>query len=381
MSKYSSPSHPGPGWSAAPPATRFPAYPASWYLFGRAGDLKDTPVPKRMLGRDLVAYRAASGRVAVLDARCSHLGANLAYGRVVGEQIECPFHGWRYGRDGRCARIPDCASIPPFARQTSFPVVERHGYVFIFNGAVALFPLPFFADSDPADFAAGSVFRFTGDCPWYMTTAHGFDLQHFATVHDRRLLAPPDIDCPAPFARRNRYRAEVVGRTATDRLLKAFAGPTVNASITTWGGTFVVIAADFDRAKSRFLISTQPLENGHTLCEGIVFAKRHDNRPVRRVVQPLALAVRRFFTHAYLEDETKKLRQTRYNPSALIGADRAMTEYFQWLAELPQDGPPVDRGTDRHHDNTPARVFDGAVTGVAHLAGGATEHRPASAGQ
>src|SRR6185503_16292982 len=100
MSSYSLPDRSVAGRPQAPPATRFPAYPASWYLFGRASDLRDKPVPKRMLGRDLVAYRAASGRVAVLDARCSHLGANLGYGRVTGEHIECPFHGWKYGADG-----------------------------------------------------------------------------------------------------------------------------------------------------------------------------------------------------------------------------------------------------------------------------------------
>ncbi len=325
----------------APPATRFAAYPASWYLFGRASDVGEKPLPKRMLGRDLVAYRPASGRVAVLDARCSHLGANLGYGRVSGELLECPFHNWKYGPDGRCADIPGSAHIPAFARQVSYPVVERHGYLFVFNGAEALFPLPFFIDGDPADYTAGKVFRFTGDCPWYVTTAHGFDLQHFDAVHDRRLLAPPEIDCPSPFARRNRYRAEVLGRTRTDRLLKAVAGSTVNASITTWGGTFVVITADFDRAQSRFLIATQPLENGHTLCEGIVFAKRRGNAAARVLIEPVILALRRFFTHGYLEDETNKLRQTRYNPSSLIEADREMAEYFQWLATLPQDGSAV----------------------------------------
>jgi nitrite reductase/ring-hydroxylating ferredoxin subunit len=320
----------------APPAARFPAYPASWYLFGRADDVREKPVPRRLLGRDLVAYRTASGRLAVLDARCSHLGANLGYGRVNGECLECPFHNWQYGPDGRCSRIPGSTHIPDFARQASYPVVERHGYLFIFNGADALFPLPFFADSDPDDFTAGKAFRFTGDCPWYVTTAHGFDLQHFEAVHDRRLLAPPEIDCPAPFARRNRYRAAVLGHTTLDRWLKGLAGATVSASITTWGGTFVVITADFARAESRFLIATQPMENGHTLCEGIVFVRRHRNVAVRQLVRHVALPMRRFFTHGYLKDETSRLRQTRYNPSALIEADRAMAEYFQWLAALPQ---------------------------------------------
>ncbi|MEP6732305.1 MAG: Rieske 2Fe-2S domain-containing protein [bacterium] len=326
----------------APPASRFPAYPASWYLFGRADEVKQHPVSKRMLGRDLVAFRTASGRLAILDARCSHLGANLAYGRVSGELIVCPFHNWHYDASGQCTRIPGSAQIPSFARQTAYPTIERHGYLFVFNGAQPLFPLPFFSDGGADDYVAGESFSFTADCPWYVASAHGFDLQHFEAVHDRLMLEPPRIDCPSPFARRNSYRAQVLGHTKLDSWLKSLAGPIVDASITVWGGTFAIITADFDRARSRFLITTQPLENGHTLCEGIVFARRNSNPVVRVLVEHVVLALRRYFTFGYVKDEVSRLRQTRYNPSALIDADHEMAEYFHWLVALPQVGSPAD---------------------------------------
>ena len=52
---------------------------------------------------------------------------------------------------------------------------------------------------------------------------------------------------------------------------------TVGISLTVWGGTFVCITGDFGRERSRFLMVTRPLENGHTLCEGIVLARRPAN--------------------------------------------------------------------------------------------------------
>src|SRR5438132_753494 len=126
----------------APPASAFPAYPASWYLYGSGGDLGRRPLAKTMLGRQLVAFRTASGRAAVLDGRCAHLGADLGGGRVAGEVIRCPFHGWEYDADGRCTRIPGrCEAVPAFARQVSYPVEERCGSVFFFNGPRPLFPL------------------------------------------------------------------------------------------------------------------------------------------------------------------------------------------------------------------------------------------------
>src|SRR5262249_24437938 len=128
----------------APPADRFPIYPASWYLFGESRELAGQPLTKRVLGRDLVAFRTSRGSVSVLDAHCSHLGADLGCGRVVGDAIQCPFHNWQYAADGQCIAIPGARRTPSFARQHRYPVEERHGYVFFFNGTAALFPLPFF---------------------------------------------------------------------------------------------------------------------------------------------------------------------------------------------------------------------------------------------
>lgn len=320
----------------APPAEAFPQYPASWYLFCHRRDLQRGPLSKRVLGRDLVAFRTEAGTLALLDARCSHLGADLGLGRVIGDSIQCPFHNWRYGVDGRCVEIPCAKHIPPFARQQSFPVVERHGYVFFFNGREPLFPLPFFFQCDPHAFVAGRVFRYHADTTWYMNAAHAFDTQHFSAVHDRELLAPPEVDCPAPYARRNSYRARVLGRTSLDRVLKMGAGRTVEITITTWGGTFVLVTGAFNRARSRFIIATTPLDDGTTLCEGIVFAPRGQNPVMRTVFDPFSLWLRRLFTYGYLKDEARRLRGTQYRPLSLGAPDRDMIEFFQWVVSLAQ---------------------------------------------
>ena len=154
-----------------PAADRFPAFPRSWYFFCRGRELSRKPLARDLLGRRLVAYRTTSGQAVLLDARCSHLGADLGKGTVVGDALQCPFHHWEYGPDGRCCRIPCTSEIPSFARQASFPVVERHGHVFFFNAPEATFPLPFFPDEDPAEFIAASPFWTTLDCPWYMIGA------------------------------------------------------------------------------------------------------------------------------------------------------------------------------------------------------------------
>ena len=83
--------------------------------------------------QDLVAYRGESGRVAILDAHCPHLGASLASGegRVLGDNIACPFHGWTFDPAGRCVDIPYADKIPEKAVHAlrGWPVVEKNGFV------------------------------------------------------------------------------------------------------------------------------------------------------------------------------------------------------------------------------------------------------------
>ncbi|HEX7288549.1 MAG TPA: Rieske 2Fe-2S domain-containing protein [Candidatus Angelobacter sp.] len=320
--------------SHAPARDKFPGYPASWYLFGAGSELNKGPLSKPLLGRRLVAFRTSGGKVAVMDAHCAHLGADLGRGSVIDETIQCPFHSWRYGTDGVCTHIPCGEEIPPFARLRTYPVEERHGYVFFFNGAEPLFPLPFFFGAGPRDFVAGKTFAYVADCTWYMNAAHAFDTQHFRSVHDRKLLAPPVIDCPAPFARRNSYHAEVVGDSIFDRLLRHFAGPTVQATLSIFGGNVAAVTADFGRTQSQFLMFMHPREDGQTLCQGIVYAPR--KRSLFSFPQRLNLWTRRAFTHGYLAEEARRLRGTRYNPAGLGRNDQDMIDFFQWLVSLPQ---------------------------------------------
>jgi len=101
-----------------------------------------------------------------------------------------------------------------------------------------------------------------------------------------------------------------------------------------------------------FLIATQPIDSGKTLCEGIVFAPRSSNAFLRAVVDPIALAIRRFFTHGYLKDEASRLLGTRYSPATMIEHDADMIAYFNWVAALPQ------HDTNCAHDNGAATTLD-----------------------
>jgi phenylpropionate dioxygenase-like ring-hydroxylating dioxygenase large terminal subunit len=110
-----------------------PEFPMGWYSVERSHQLAVGEVkPVQAFDRELVLYRTRSGEAVLQDAFCPHLGAHLGHkGRVIGESIRCPFHGWRYGTDGQCVEIPYCDEIPERARLRTWHVEEKNGEVYV----------------------------------------------------------------------------------------------------------------------------------------------------------------------------------------------------------------------------------------------------------
>ena len=160
------------------PVAALPPAPAGWTFFCLEKELNPGPLTRAYLDRSLVGFRAASGRIGILDARCQHLGADLGRGRVFDECLECPYHQWQYGTDGRCEKIPQSPDVPAFARQKSYPVAIRNGLVFMWNGSRALYPLPFFEELDPEGSVCAGPLTIDLLCPWYIVGANSFDSQH-----------------------------------------------------------------------------------------------------------------------------------------------------------------------------------------------------------
>ncbi|WP_240322084.1 Rieske 2Fe-2S domain-containing protein [Pseudomonas protegens] len=113
---------------------------ASWYVNALArpqGQAEGVDA----LRRPCVAWRGATGRAVVMDRHCSHLGANLADGRVRDGCIQCPFHHWRYDEQGKCVHIPGtarrCAGWSPCraGRAPTLVTTERYGYVWVWYGS------------------------------------------------------------------------------------------------------------------------------------------------------------------------------------------------------------------------------------------------------
>jgi nitrite reductase/ring-hydroxylating ferredoxin subunit len=90
-------------------------------------------IPAHLDDQDIVVWRSASGRIAAWQDRCPHRGMRLSHGFVRGEFLSCIYHGWRYGENGQCCKIPAHPELAPPAaiKVPRFAVHENAGVVWV----------------------------------------------------------------------------------------------------------------------------------------------------------------------------------------------------------------------------------------------------------
>lgn len=152
-----------------------------------ASRLRDRPVQVELAGEKLALFRDRKGGVAAVADRCPHRGVSLSLGTVTRDGcLACPFHGWEFDRDGRCAHVP----FNPDAKRerlgtVAVPAVELAGLVWIFTAPTSHAPPS--APSPPDGLVRADVRRtFTHrDWPVHWTRAmeNMLDSPHVPFVH------------------------------------------------------------------------------------------------------------------------------------------------------------------------------------------------------
>ncbi|MEM7429459.1 MAG: aromatic ring-hydroxylating dioxygenase subunit alpha [Pseudomonadota bacterium] len=110
----------------------------AWYVAGLSADFAQELQAARILGEDIVIYRTADGSPAALEDACPHRKLPLSKGRLIGDNVECGYHGLTFDCSGTCVRAPTQEGmIPKSARVHSYPVVDRYELLWIWMGEAA----------------------------------------------------------------------------------------------------------------------------------------------------------------------------------------------------------------------------------------------------
>jgi phenylpropionate dioxygenase-like ring-hydroxylating dioxygenase large terminal subunit len=164
-----------------------PPYPNGWFRVAFSDELPRGGVKAvKYFGRELVIFRGDDQEARVLDAYCPHLGAHLGKGgKVIGNSIKCPFHGWRYDGCGNCIEVPFANKIPANARVGSWPVIERNGVIFAYyhaEGCAPDFEIPTLPEFRSGQYSCGRTGRLIRT-HIQETQENMIDVGHFNFIH------------------------------------------------------------------------------------------------------------------------------------------------------------------------------------------------------
>lgn len=109
----------------------------AWYLAGWDYEFTDKPLARKILGEDLVFYRTSTGQVSALADRCPHRFAPLSDGKVINDNLQCPYHGLQFNDQGKCVLNPHPPGTVGALRVKAYPLAERYSGVWIWAGDAA----------------------------------------------------------------------------------------------------------------------------------------------------------------------------------------------------------------------------------------------------
>ena len=174
--------------------TRIPLdIPHGWFCLSWSHELKIGQVKiVKFCGQDAVLFRAESGEANAVAPFCPHLGAHLGHGgKVIGESISCPFHGWAWSGEGKCTDVPYADSIPKKALSQvldTYNLVEQNGIIMAWyhpEGKEPYFELPLIDEfnGESNKWGKSHFFEYNISTCLQEIAENDVDQAHFPTVH------------------------------------------------------------------------------------------------------------------------------------------------------------------------------------------------------
>jgi phenylpropionate dioxygenase-like ring-hydroxylating dioxygenase large terminal subunit len=168
-----------------------------WWPLEFSHEVTDKPRRLLALGLTFALYRTPDGKAVVMSDVCVHRGGSLSGGKLSGDCIVCPYHGWEYQSDGACARIPANAAgvpIPKKARVDSYPTQEKYGWVWAYLGDLPESerpPLPTLPNAEEPNLKA-IYGEFKWNANYERVVENGLDIAHAPFVHSTTFGNPDE---------------------------------------------------------------------------------------------------------------------------------------------------------------------------------------------
>ena len=208
-----------------------------WYAAGFSEEVGRDFLARTYLNEDVVIFRKEDGTPVALENRCAHRRLPLSMGKLIGDTVECGYHGLLYDCHGACIKIPGQDRIPRGTAVKSYPIVDRHRYLWIWMGdpeRADESEIPNFGWIDDSAYGVSNI-KFRHDAHVQLIIDNLMDLSHLAYVH-RTTTGSPEIAELAKVETSREGNTVSVKRWMEDvppaRTFREFGG--YNANIDSW---------------------------------------------------------------------------------------------------------------------------------------------------
>lgn len=197
--------------------TKAPGFPLNaWYAAAWDYEVKNELLARTICNKKIVFFRKSDRSIAALEDACWHRLLPLSMGELKNDEITCRYHGLRFNGAGRCTHMPSQDSLNPSAQVRSYPIVERHRFVWVWPGDPALADPALVPDlhwnQDP-DWAGDGKTIFV-KCDYRLVVDNLMDLTHETFVHSSSIGNAAVAE--APFVTTHGDRFTTVSRWMKD---------------------------------------------------------------------------------------------------------------------------------------------------------------------
>ena len=319
-----------------------------WQPVLRSRDLGESTMQSvTLLGRPIVVARLDGELTALLDV-CRHFQAQLSLGEITTVNgkaaIQCPYHGWAYGNNGQCVRIPQLdpgKRIPDSVAVPAFQVREALGIIWVCMAENAVFNVPQFDEYNATAFRITTLDEETltqTSAPRMIMAT--LDDTHFPWVHEGILGTRDEPGAPAHTVTRDESSLHVQYEIEQPASL-ASGATTDSAPVSIQYNNRVhmpnVITLKKTTPSGTYIIwlATCPVDYCHTKCFW-TFARDYDTDPSSDAAYETFSAHVRSQDKPIVESQRPWLLPPFWTKIELpqAGIDEPLIQYQRWLQEL-----------------------------------------------
>jgi phenylpropionate dioxygenase-like ring-hydroxylating dioxygenase large terminal subunit len=298
----------------------------SWFPVAWTTDVaKGQVIGRDFLDGKIVLFRGANGKVVAASAYCPHIGADLSVGAVVGNNIRCAFHHWEYDQTGRCVKTGIGDKPPKNAGIFVFPVRDRYGIIWVFNGEEPLFELPSFPiPDDELEIGIAYPPELINCDPWVFA-ANTPDMQHIKVLHKVTFNGkdPHDLVKWQKYGFEYTYEAVDQGDVLTDYTI-GIRGTSVFFRYGTyekfWRGS--IAGFGLPRPGKLTIFSVNAVKKGAKAAELLATATWLSNRT--------------------LNEDRDIMNTLHYRPGLMTKGDTSLSRYLNLVRKFPRAHPSAD---------------------------------------